>query len=52
MAPFEHDEPDTAEVARLALLPITNHRDAAALRGRRTTKEPATEPEAEDPKPE
>ena len=49
---IEHDEPDTAEVARLALLPITNHRDAAALRGRRATKEPATEPEAEDPKPE
>ena len=26
----EHDDPETAEAARLALLPIVNHREAAA----------------------
>jgi hypothetical protein len=29
---IEHDDPDTVEAARVALLPIANHREAAAVR--------------------
>lgn len=35
IATIELDEPDTMETARLALLPIANHREAAAARGSR-----------------
>lgn len=50
---IEHDEPETAETARIALLPITNFREAAA-RGAIGGNEPA-EPQEEqiagEPKP-
>lgn len=50
---IEHDEPETAETARIALLPITNFREAAA-RGAAGGNEPA-EPQEEqaegEPKP-
>jgi hypothetical protein len=50
---IEHDEPETAETARVALLPITNFREASA-RGAAGSNEPA-EPQEEkaagEPKP-
>jgi hypothetical protein len=49
---IEHDDPDTAEVARVALLPIANHREAAPLRARGGGGEPVAEPQAGEPKPE
>ena len=39
----EHDEPATAEAARVALLPIVNHRDAVAA-AQRSAPTPAAAP--------
>jgi hypothetical protein len=50
---IEHDDPATAEAARLALLPIVNHREASGARGQRTGPEaPAPAPEAPAPAPD
>jgi len=48
---IEHDEPDTLEAARLALLPISNFRDAAAGRAQRAAKDEAPAPAPAKPDP-
>lgn len=47
---IEHDDPQTAEAARIALLPITNHREAAAARTQRNAPD-ALAPADAKPKP-
>jgi hypothetical protein len=47
---IEHDEPETAEAARVALLPIANHRQAQAARGRGAS-DAVVEPAPDAPKP-
>lgn len=43
---IEHDDADTAEAARVALLPIANFRDAATVRAQRNAPEAAKSPAA------
>lgn len=46
---IEHDEPETTEVARLALLPIANFREAAAARAHKAAPEEAPAPARPQP---
>lgn len=48
---IEHDEPETTEAVRLALLPIANFRDAAAARAHKPTPGEAPAPAPAKPEP-